>query len=167
MNSMKQVLLAVALLFITPLAFAGDTTPMNSIYTIPLKDIDGKPTTLAPYKGQVLVLVNVASKCGFTPQYTGLEALHEKYKDKPLQVLGFPCNDFGGQEPGSNAQIVEFCSTKFHVTFPLFDKLHTKGPEQHPLYQFLTGKSSHFPGTVGWNFEKFVIAKDGTIAARF
>ncbi len=147
--------------------FAGDSATMNSIYDIPLKDINGKPASLGPYKGQVLLIVNVASKCGNTPQYAALEALYEKDKDKGLRVLGFPCNDYGSQEPGSNEEIVQFCTSKYNVTFPLFDKLHTKGPEQHPLYHWLTGSTSPFPGDVGWNFEKFVIAKDGTIAARF
>jgi glutathione peroxidase len=149
------------------LSATEENKTMNNLADIPLKDIKGQPTSLAAYKGQVLLLVNVASKCGYTPQYTGLEALHEKYKDKGLRVLGFPCNDYGSQEPGTNDEIVQFCSTKYNVTFPLFDKLHTKGPEQHPLYQALTGKTSPYPGDVAWNFEKFLIAKDGTIAARF
>ena len=164
---MKKHFLVVGLAVVATVAFAAENPPMKSIYDIPLKDIQGQATSLAPYKGQVLLLVNVASKCGFTPQYAGLEALHEKYKIKGLHVLGFPCNDYGGQEPGSNADILLFCTTKYNVTFPLFDKLHTKGPEQHPLYQILTGQTSPFPGDVAWNFEKFVIAKDGTIAARF
>lgn len=164
---MKRLLVAVSLLAITSVMGAEENTKVTSIYDIPLKDIQGKATSLAPYKGQVLVLVNVASKCGYTPQYTGLEALQLKYQAKPFHVLGFPCNDYGGQEPGTNEEIVKFCTTKYDVTFPLFDKLHTKGPEQHPLYHWLTGKSAPFPGDVGWNFEKFVIAKDGTIAARF
>lgn len=161
----KLILLACLVAAANPL-FAGENPTVKSIYDIPLKDIHGKSTSLAPYKGQVLLLVNVASKCGFTPQYAGLEALYEKYKAKGVHVLGFPCNDYGSQEPGTNEEIVQFCTTKFNVTFPLFDKLHTKGPEQHPLYQFLTGPTAPFPGDVGWNFEKFIIAKDGTIAAR-
>jgi glutathione peroxidase len=164
---MKRFLLFVWLTALAPVAWGAENTPMNSLYDIPLKTIDGQAATLAPYKGHVLLLVNVASKCGYTPQYAALEALHEKYKDKGLRVLGFPCNDFGGQEPGSNEQIVQFCTSKFNVTFPLYDKLHTKGPEQHPLYQLLTGPTSPFPGDVKWNFEKFIIAKDGSIAARF
>jgi glutathione peroxidase len=164
---MKRLVLVVATAVLAQPLLAGENTPMKSIYDIPLKDINGRPASLAPYKGQVLLLVNVASKCGYTPQYTGLESLYEKYKDKGVSVLGFPSNDYGAQEPGTNAEIAQFCSTKYHVTFPLFDKLHTRGPEQHPLYLFLTGKTSPFPGDVAWNFEKFVIAKDGTIAARF
>ncbi len=164
MKRLALIVLGCAVL--NPL-FAEENPAVKSIYQIPLKDIQGQPTSLAPYKGQVLLLVNVASRCGYTPQYTGLEALYEKYKDKGLRVLGFPCNDYGAQEPGTNAEIVQFCSTKYHVSFPLFDKLHTKGPEQHPLYRFLTGKSAAFPGDVAWNFEKFLIARDGTVVARF
>ena len=107
------------------------------LYNIPLKDIDGKSTSLKAYAGQVLLIVNVASKCGYTPQYKGLEALHEKYKGQGFEVLGFPCNDFGAQEPGSNADIKTFCTSQYQVTFPMFDKLHVLGPDQHPLYAAL------------------------------
>ena len=137
------------------------------ITAIPLKDIDGKDTSLAAYKGKALLVVNVASKCGNTPQYEGLEALWRKYKDAGLTVLGFPCNDFGAQEPGTNAEIKTFCSSKYEVTFPLFDKLHVKGPEQHPLYAALSGKDAAFPGDVKWNFGKFLIGRDGKVLARF
>lgn len=138
--------------------FAGDAKPVTGIA---VKDIDGKETTLKAYEGKVLLVVNVASQCGLTPQYKGLEALYQKYKDKGLVVLGFPCNDFGAQEPGTNEEIKEFCSTKYKVTFPLFDKIHVKGPEQHPLYAALTGKDGAFPGDVKWNFGKFLIGRDG------
>jgi glutathione peroxidase len=139
-----------------------------SLYNIPLKNIDGQETSLKAYSGKVLLIVNVASKCGYTPQYKGLEAIHRKYAAKGFTVLGFPSNDFGGQEPGSNAEIKEFCSSKFNVTFPLFDKLNVKpGPAQHPLYAALTGKNSPVPGEVKWNFGKFLIGRDGTILARF
>jgi glutathione peroxidase len=138
-----------------------------SLYDIALKDIDGQATSLKAYKGQVLLVVNVASKCGFTPQYSGLEALHQKYQGKGLRVLGFPCNDFGAQEPGSNQEIKSFCSSQYQVTFPLFDKLHVKGPEQHPLYAALTGKDSKLPGEVKWNFGKFLIGRDGQLIQRF
>jgi glutathione peroxidase len=139
----------------------------SQLYDIPLKDIDGKASSLKAYQGKVLLIVNVASQCGLTPQYEGLEALYLKYKDKGLVVLGFPCNDFAGQEPGSNADIKAFCSSKFSVTFPLFDKLHVKGAEQHALYAALTGKTSPFPGDVQWNFGKFLIGRDATILKRF
>lgn len=138
-----------------------------NLYSIPLKDIDGKGASLQSYAGKVILIVNVASRCGFTPQYEGLEALWRKYKDKGFVLLGFPCNDFGSQEPGTNSEIKQFCSSKYDVTFPLFDKLHVKGAEQHPLYAALTGQSSPFPGPVKWNFGKFLIGTDGKIVARF
>jgi glutathione peroxidase len=139
----------------------------DSIYAISLKDIDGQPASLNTYKGKVLLIVNVASKCGFTPQYTGLEALQEKYKDKGFSVLGFPCNQFGGQEPGTNEQIKQFCSSKYQVTFPLFDKIEVNGPNRHQLYAVLAGAGSPFPGDIKWNFNKFLIGRDGTILKRF
>jgi len=148
-------------------ATAGADTPATKLQTIPLKDIDGKATSLKDYSGKVLLVVNVASKCGYTPQYTGLEALHQKYKDKGFSVLGFPCNDFGSQEPGTAEEIKTFCSTKYNVTFPLFEKLHVKGAEQHALYAALTGKSSPVPGEVKWNFGKFLISKDGKVLKRW
>lgn len=137
------------------------------LYSIPLKDIDGKETSLKAFSGKALLIVNVASECGFTRQYAGLEALARKYKDRGLEVLGFPCNDFGAQEPGTNEEIKKFCSTRFDVTFPLFDKLHVKGAEQHPLYAALTGPASPVPGEVKWNFGKFLVGRDGKILARF
>ena len=139
----------------------------ESIHDVKLKDIDGKDTTLAAYKGKVLLIVNVASKCGFTKQYAGLETIYQKYKDQGFVVLGFPCNQFGGQEPGSNEEIKQFCSSKFNVTFPLFDKLEVKGEKRHPLYEALVGKDSPFPGDIKWNFTKFLIGKDGKILKRF
>jgi glutathione peroxidase len=139
----------------------------NLLYDIPLKDIDGKPTSLAAYKGKVLLLVNVASKCGNTPQYTALEAMQKKYEAQGFTILGFPCNDFAGQEPGTPEQIKEFCSSTYNVTFPLFEKLHVKGPDQHPLYAALTGPTSPLPGPIDWNFAKFLISRDGKIITRF
>lgn len=139
----------------------------SPLYAIPLKDIKGQDTSLKPYAGKALLIVNVASKCGYTRQYSGLEEVWKKYQDKGLMVLGFPSNDFGGQEPGTNEEIVEFCSSKFGASFPLFDKLHTKGPEQHPLYTALTGPASPVPGPVKWNFNKFLVGRDGRIIARF
>ena len=144
------------------------TTMLNaqSIYDIPLKDINGKDTTLKEHKGKVLLIVNVASKCGNTPQYAGLQSLYEKNKDKGLVVLGFPCNQFGGQEAGSNAEIKEFCTSKYAVTFPMYDKLDVKGAKQHSLYKELSGPSSPFPGDVGWNFGKFLVGRDGKVVKR-
>jgi len=138
-----------------------------SIYDIPVKDIDGKATTLSAYKGKVLLIVNVASRCGFTPQYTALEATYKKYSDQGFVILGFPCNQFGGQEPGSDEEIKQFCTSKFSVTFPLFDKIEVNGANRHPLYELLAGKDSPFPGDIHWNFTKFVISKDGKILNRF
>ncbi len=139
----------------------------SSIDEIPLKDIDGKPASLKPYEGKVLLIVNVASHCGFTPQYRALESVYEKYKDKGLVVLGFPCNQFGAQEPGSSEQIKQFCSSKYNVTFPLFEKIEVNGPNRHPLYVALAGKDSPFAGDIKWNFSKFLISRDGKILQRF
>jgi glutathione peroxidase len=142
--------------------------PVPSLYDIPLKDIEGQATSLKAYQGKVLLIVNVASKCGYTRQYKPLEAVFQKYKEQGLVVLGFPSNDFGGQEPGTNEQIKQFCSSQFKVSFPLFDKVRVKGgKEQHPLYAALTGEASPFPGEVKWNFGKFLISRDGQILARF
>ena len=159
-------LLALAAVTIMASSISADV-PAANVQTIPLKDIDGKATSLKAYAGKVLLVVNVASKCGLTPQYTGLEALHQQYAAKGFSVLGFPCNDFGAQEPGTAEEIKTFCSTKYKVTFPLFEKLHVKGAEQHPLYAALTGKTSPVPGDVKWNFGKFLIGKDGTILKRW
>lgn len=139
----------------------------GSLQNVPLKDINGKPTSLKEYEGKVVLLVNVASKCGLTPQYEGLEALQQKYQSKGFTVLGVPSNDFGAQEPGTNEEIKEFCSTKYNVTFPLLDKIHVKGPDQHPLYAKLTGKDAAFPGDIEWNFGKFLIGKNGQVVKRF
>jgi glutathione peroxidase len=139
----------------------------DSLYEIPVRDIDGQATTLAPFKGRVLLIVNVASECGYTPQYAGLQAVFGKYSAKGLTVLGFPCNQFGAQEPGTNAEIKKFCSTTFHVTFPLFDKIDVNGAKRHPLYVALAGKDSPFPGNIGWNFTKFLVGRDGRIVKRF
>lgn len=153
----------LALLFITLFS----TFAMANLYEIPLKDIDGKEVTLKAYEGKVLLVVNVASQCGLTPQYQALQALQEKYAEKGFTILAFPCNDFGSQEPGSNDEIKQFCSTKYKVTFPLFDKIHVKGADQHPLYRKLSGKDGAFPGDVKWNFGKFLIGRDGKPLARF
>ncbi len=139
----------------------------GTVYDVPLKNIDGKPTSLKAYQGKVILVVNVASKCGLTPQYAALESLYRKYKDQGLVVAGFPCNDFGAQEPGSLADIKEFCASTYQVTFPMFDKVQVKGTGQHPLYTILSGKDSPFPGDVTWNFGKFLLSRDGKIIHRF
>jgi len=146
-------------------------TLTQSIYDVPVKTMQaqgGKTETLAQYKGDVLLIVNTATYCGNTPQYKALEELYEKDKASGLRVLGFPCNDFAGQEPGTEAEITQFCNTKYHVTFPLYAKIHTKGPEKAPLYHYLTeGEHAPFKGDVTWNFEKFLVGRDGRIVARF
>jgi len=138
-----------------------------NLLTIPLKDIDGKEMTLAAYKAKVVLVVNVASACGYTAQYEGLEALYRKYKAKGLVIVGVPCNDFGGQEPGTEAEIKKFCSSRFEVTFPLTSKVSAKGKTAHPLFVALTGKEAGHPGPVSWNFNKFLVGKDGKLLARF
>lgn len=133
-----------------------------------MKDIDGKPVKLARYQGSVILMVNVASKCGLTPQYTSLQKLYEKYKSKGLVILGFPANEFGMQEPGSNKEIKVFCTEKYNVTFPMFSKIVVKGEEMHPLYKFLTGKESNekFAGDIEWNFAKFLVNRKGEVVSR-
>ena len=155
--------LCASALLVTVLPFSAGATDLTAI---PLKDIDGKETSLKVYQGKVLLIVNVASECGFTPQYAGLEALSKKYAGKGLVVLGFPSNEFGGQEPKGESEIKQFCTSKYGVTFPMFSKLHTKGPEQHPLYAALT-KEGPQPGEVEWNFNKFLISKDGKILKHY
>lgn len=149
----------------TAMLFATGALAAN-LYDIPLKDIDGKDTSLKAYQGKVLLIVNVASQCGNTPQYKGLEALHRKYKDQGLVVLGFPCNQFGKQEPGTNEEIKQFCTKNYNVSFPMFDKIDVKGAGQHPLYRALSGQESPFPGDVRWNFGKFLVGRDGRILKR-
>jgi glutathione peroxidase len=146
-------------------ALMAETSP--DLKNIPVKDINGKETSLKKYEGNVMLVVNVASQCGFTPQYKALESTYRHYKSKGFVILGFPCNDFGAQEPGTNEEIQKFCSSKYDVTFPLFDKIHVKGAEQHPLYAALTGKESPYPGDVKWNFGKFLVGRDGKILKRF
>ena len=142
---------------------------MKSIYDFSAKTIDGEEESLSKYKGKVLLVVNVASKCGFTPQYTGLEALHRKLGRKGLAVLGFPCNQFGKQEPGDEEQIKNFCSTKYDVSFPLFAKIDVNGAKAHPLYQFLKKEAAGVLGTeaVKWNFTKFLVDRKGKVVRRY
>src|ERR1051325_1892013 len=154
------------LAFVSAFMIATAAFAQSKLYDIPLKDINGRDASLKDYKGKALLIVNVASFCGNTPQYKGLEALHQKYKDQGFAVLGFPCNQFGKQEPGSNEEIKEFCSKNYDVTFPMFDKLEVKCANQHPLYKELSGKDSPFPGDVRWNFGKFLVGRDGRIVKR-
>jgi glutathione peroxidase len=167
-----EKLLAFAALLVLACALpvsADDSKDAKSPLDFKVKSIDGKDVDLADYKGKVVLIVNTASKCGLTGQYAALEKLHEEYGDKGLAILGFPANEFGKQEPGTNKEIAEFCSTKFDVKFPMFEKIVVKGDGINPLYAFLTEKETNpkFPGEIAWNFEKFLIGRDGQVAARF
>jgi len=136
----------------------------SSVYEFTMNSIDGQPLPLSSFKGKVLLIVNVASFCGFTPQYEGLEAVYEKYKDQGFVIAGFPANNFGAQEPGTNEEIKTFCSRKYNVKFPIYSKISVKGPDKAPLYQFLTETAG---GEIKWNFTKFLIDRNGKIIARF
>ena len=140
-----------------------------SMYDFTMKNIDGQDVKLDAYKGKVVMIVNTASRCGNTPQYEGLQALYDKYKDKGFVVLGFPANNFMGQEPGSDEEIKDFCTLKYNVTFPMFSKVSVKGADQHPFYSYLTHKDTNpgFEGDITWNFEKFLTDKNGKVIARF
>jgi glutathione peroxidase len=141
----------------------------KNVYDFTLKSIDGQPVNLTEYHGKVLLLVNVASKCGFTPQYTALESLYEKYKDRGLVIVGIPANNFASQEPGTDAEIKKFCSNKYNVTFPMMSKVSVNGTDKTPLYQFLTDKSANpqIGGDIKWNFTKFLFDRNGKPVARF
>lgn len=141
----------------------------KSVLDYKMRDIDGKDVKLKKYKGNVLLVVNVASKCGYTPQYEGLQATYAKYQTKGFYVLGFPANNFGSQEPGTETEIKEFCTSKYHVTFPMFAKISVKGDDQDPLYKFLTSKETNpdFAGDITWNFNKFLVDRHGKVVARF
>jgi glutathione peroxidase len=141
--------------------------PEDTVLDHTLKRIDGTPQDLADYRGRVLLLVNVASRCGLTPQYEGLEALHEKYRERGFAVLGFPANDFAGQEPGSDPEIASFCRSTYGVSFPMFAKIRVKGPDQHPLYRELTGLPAPLGGDVQWNFQKYLVNRRGEVVAKF
>jgi glutathione peroxidase len=139
------------------------------IYDITVTTINGQSQTLAEYRGRVLLIVNVASRCGFTGQYAGLELLYRKFRDRGLVVLGFPCDQFGHQEPGDEAEIKKFCSLTYDVSFPMFAKIHVKGENAHPMYRFLTAAKRGFLGTrwIKWNFTKFLVNRDGTVSKRY
>jgi glutathione peroxidase len=142
---------------------------MSAIYDIETKLLEGDPIALSEYKGKALLIVNVASRCGFTPQYEGLQALYEKYKDRGLEILGFPCNQFLAQEPGTEEEIRDFCSSVYSVSFPIFRKIEVNGEGRHPLYEILTGStdSDGKGGDVQWNFEKFLVSSEGDVVGRF
>lgn len=175
---MKKLTLTIAVIAIGLVAVFVSARTFNStpsgnkaasVYDFALKDIDGNQVKLEQYRGKAVMIVNVASRCGFTPQYEGLEAIYRKYKDQGFVVLGFPANNFKGQEPGTDQEIKSFCSTKYDVTFPVFSKISVKGDDQHPLYKYLTGKETNpqFPGEITWNFNKFLLDKTGRVVARF
>jgi len=157
--------------FMTTPADAQTTETKSSIYDIPVQPMkaDGgtSATSLAPYKGKVMLIVNVASKCGYTKQYTGLEALNDKYKDQGLVVLGFPSNDFKGQEPGTEAEILEFCKSTYDVSFPLFGKVKVTGQDKAPLYRYLTEGDHAGKGEVTWNFNKYLVDREGNVIAHY
>lgn len=142
---------------------------MSTVYDFSAKRLGGEETSLDQFRGKVLLVVNVASKCGFTPQYEGLEALHRKYAPQGFAVLGFPCNQFGAQEPGDAAEIAQFCSRTYEVSFPMFDKIEVNGPQAHPLYEFLKTEQKGILGTepIKWNFTKFLVDQEGQVVGRF
>lgn len=162
----KQIFI---LLLTIILAAGAKETTMQSIYDFNVKTIEGEETTLAPYRGKVMLIVNVASKCGYTPQYDGLQALYEKYQEKGLVILGFPCNQFANQEPGTEKEIENFCRANFGVTFPMFSKIEVNGENTHPLYLYLKSEQPGILGTeaIKWNFTKFLVDKQGNVIARF
>lgn len=155
---MKTIFTSLLVIFLA-------AAPTKTVYDFTVKDIDGKDVSLSQYKGKVLLIVNVASLCGNTPQYKDIEALYEKYKSKGLVVLGFPANNFMGQEPGSDKEIKQFCTKEYAVTFPMFSKISVKGKDIAPLYSYLTQKSENgvIDAKVGWNFQKFLVSKKGTV----
>lgn len=158
-----------SLLLILSINSLAKDAPMKTIYDFKVNTINGEETTLEQYKGKVMLIVNVASKCGYTSQYDGLETLYRKYKDKGLVVLGFPCNQFGSQEPGSEAEIQNFCRVNFGVTFPMFSKINVNGDDTHPLYRYLKSEQPGILGTeiIKWNFTKFLVSKEGKVIERF
>lgn len=157
-----KIITSILTIFITMSMSAA-----SSLYDFELKSITGDKTSLAEHKGKVILMVNVASKCGFTRQYKGLEELYQKYKDKGLVICGFPCNQFGGQEPGSEAQILSFCSSKYGVSFPMYSKIDVNGANRHPLYEAIIGEKGPLKGNIKWNFGKILVGKDGTPIERF
>jgi glutathione peroxidase len=162
-GKLRSYLMGLAILLMSASLFAA-----SSIYDFTLPSIDGKPMPLADFKGKVILVVNVASRCGFTPQYTALESIYETYKHQGFVILGFPANNFGGQEPGTNAEIKTFCSAKYGVTFPLYGKVSVKGDDQTPLYKYLTTSANpSLTGDIKWNFTKFLVDRNGNVVQRF
>ena len=160
-------LLSIAISAAVSLFSSSEPNTVVNINDIIVKDINKNEVNMSDYNGKVLLIVNVASRCGFTKQYQGLQAIYEKYKDQGFEVLGFPCNDFGGQEPGSNEEIKEFCSLNFNVTFPMFDKVTVLGDDKEPLFDVLTNNPNTGQSNIKWNFEKFIIDREGNVVERF
>lgn len=172
MKRFKLIYLVLIILFVQfNYSFAQEKEEIKmenaNIFSFKVKDMSGNEVNLSDYAGRVLLIVNTASKCGYTPQYEGLEKIYEKYNSKGFEILAFPCNDFGGQEPGTNEEIKEFCELNYNVSFPLFNKIKVLGEEKEPLYSLLTNNTVTGSGDIGWNFEKFLIDKEGNIFARF
>jgi glutathione peroxidase len=172
-NVTSSLLLAGAFAIVASLALPGaagavEESGAPAVLRYTVKDIDGKDVPLKQFRGDVILIVNVASFCGNTPQYASLQKLYEQYKDRGFTILAFPANEFGKQEPGTNAEIKHFCTSKYHVTFPVFSKIVVKGPDQAPLYQFLTDKKTdpHFGGDIEWNFAKFLVNRKGEVVGR-
>lgn len=168
---MSNVLFAVLVSLVTPgqtAGPAGDTTP-SSVLDFTMKNIDGKEVALSGYKGKVLLLVNVASKCGYTRQYKGLEELYQRYKDEGFAILGFPANNFMSQEPGTDAEIKNFCTSTYGVSFDMFSKISVKGEDQHPLYRYITSADTNpeFAGEIKWNFQKYLVDRNGKIIGKY
>jgi glutathione peroxidase len=163
-NTNARVFLLLGLIIL----MATSTFAASSLYSFTLPNIDGKPMPLADFKGKVILVVNVASQCGYTPQYSALQAIYDKYKDQGFVILGFPANNFGHQEPGTNEEIKTFCSRKYSVTFPMYSKISVKGDDQAPIYQYLTKEAdpSH-TGDIKWNFTKFLVDRNGNVVQRF
>lgn len=167
MKTINLLIPSLAMIFACGMVSNTMEPPADSFHEFTKKDIDGKPVKLSKYKGKVLLVVNVASKCGLTPQYDGLQKLYSTYKSKGFEVLGFPANEFGNQEPGSNKEIKEFCSLQHKVTFPMFEKIVVKGPGIDPVYDFLVSHSDRPKDDIEWNFAKFLVGKDGKVIKRF
>src|SRR6202162_3112038 len=161
-NVRKYLLLGLVILMAT------STFAASNLYNFTLPNIDGKPMPLADFKGKVILMVNVASQCGYTPQYSALESIYEKYRDQGFVILGFPANNFGSQEPGTNAEIKKFCSAKYNVAFPMYAKVSVKGDDQTPLYKYLTESANPaYAGEIKWNFTKFLVDRNGHVIQRF
>jgi glutathione peroxidase len=167
MKSVRNASVRTVLVLGLVIIMAGSALAAN-LYDFTLPSIDGKPMPLTKFKGKVVLVVNVASRCGYTPQYTALEALYEKYKDQGFVIVGFPANNFGAQEPGTNKEIKTFCSRKYNVTFPMYSKVSVKGDHQTPLYQYLTKQTDpSIAGDIKWNFTKFLVDRSGNVVQRF